>query len=171
MPSHLQRRRTTVCRRLGHWARDCRGTNLVEAALVTPLLLLLTFAIADFGTMFYAYLALENGVSQATRYGVTGQLLDDPDNPGAKLSRAESIKRAMRQATPTLTIPDTAFTFSHLPVGSNVWVAGPGGPSDIEKVQVDYTWELMTPLVGAFFPNGELHIRVDSSMKNEPRFQ
>ena len=82
--------------------RDTRGGSLVEAALITPLLLLLTFGIIDFASMFYVYLALENGVSQATRYGVTGNLKDDPMNPGTPLNRADSIKLAMRQATPTL---------------------------------------------------------------------
>ena len=101
--------------------RGEKGATMLEAALVTPVLLLLTFAIVDFAGMFYAYLALENGVSQATRYAVTGQLMDDPSNPGTPLSRVDSIKAAMRQATPTLTIPDTAFTFSHLPVGASSW--------------------------------------------------
>ena len=39
--------------------RDDTGTSLIEAALITPLLLILTFAIVDFGAVFYAYLALE----------------------------------------------------------------------------------------------------------------
>ena len=33
----------------------------------------------EFAAMFYVYLALENGVSQATRYGVTGQTEGRPD--------------------------------------------------------------------------------------------
>ena len=41
---------------------------------MTPLLLLLTFSIVDFAALFYVYLALENGASQATRYAVTGQV-------------------------------------------------------------------------------------------------
>lgn len=150
---------------------DCRGTNVIEAAIAIPLLLLLTFGVVDFGALFYVYLALENGVSQATRYAVTGDLLDDPNNPGTKLSRAESIKLAMRRATPTLTIDDGAFTFSHLPEGATVWLSGTGGPSDVEKVQVDYTWKPMTPLLKPFFSGGQLQLRVDSAMKNEPRFQ
>jgi len=153
------------------WLKDCRGTNLVEAAFVTPLLLLMTFAIVDFGGLFYAYLALESGVSQATRFGVTGQQLADPNNPQVNLSRTDSIKLAMRRATPTITIPDNAFSFSHLPEGQTVWLAGTGGPKDVEKVQIDLNWDLMTPLIASFFPNGKLTLRVSSSMKNEPRFQ
>jgi hypothetical protein len=120
--------------------------------------------------MFYVYLALENGVSQATRYGVTGNLMDDPMNPGTPLGRVASIELAMRNATPTLTLADSAFSFSHLPVGSAAWVAGTGGPGEVEKLTVNYTWTFLTPLIRPFFPGGQLAIEVESSMKNEPRF-
>jgi Flp pilus assembly protein TadG len=157
-------------RRLLARLRDTRGGSLVEAALITPLLLLLTFGIMDFASMFYVYLALENGVSQATRYAVTGQVKDDPNNPGTPLSRIDSLKLAMRQATPTLTIPDSAFTFNHLSPGSATWAAGVGSAGDIEKMTVNYTWTFLTPLIRPFFTGGQLQIQVDSSMKDEPRF-
>jgi hypothetical protein len=151
--------------------RDTSGANLIEAAIVTPLLLLLTFSIVDFGSLFYAYLALENGVSQATRLAVTGNRLNDPANPANVLSRTDSIKLAMRQATPTLTIPDASFTFSHMPVGGAAWQAGMGGPNEVEKVSIDYTWNILTPLLRPFFAGGQIHLRVDSAMKNEGRFE
>ncbi len=151
--------------------RDTAGTSIVEAAVLTPLLLLLTFSIADFGALFYVYLALENGVAQASRYGVTGNLMDDPAHPGTPLSRTDSMKTAMRQATPTLTINDSAFSFSFMAPGAAGWTGGTGGPGDIEKVTVDYTWTLMTPLLRPFFTNGQIHLTVDSAMKNEARFQ
>jgi len=147
--------------------RDDSGTSLIEAALITPLLLLLTFAIVDFGAVFYAYLALENGVSQATRFAVTGNVIDDPSNPGTPLNRQESIKAAMRLATPTLTIDDSAFTFSHRPMTGGAWTGGVGGPGELGKVSVRYTWTFMTPVVGVFFTNGQLPLQVDSAMKNE----
>jgi hypothetical protein len=151
--------------------RDCAGTNMVEAAIITPLMLLLTFAIADFSTMFYVCLALENGASQATRYAVTGNTMPDPSNPANQLTRMESIKAAMRQATPSLTLPDSAFSFHFMPAGGTTWQAGVGGPGDIGKVTIDYTWHLMTPLLRPFFTNGDFHVTVDSAMKNEARFQ
>lgn len=147
------------------------GANLMEAALITPLLLLLTLGIADFGTMFYVYLALENGVSQGTRFAVTGNLAPDPNNPSQMLSRADSIIAATRDATPTITIPTSAFSFSHLPAGATGWVGGTGGPGDVEKVAVDYTWTMMTPLIRPFFSGGQIQMHVESSMKNEARFQ
>jgi len=151
--------------------RDARGNSLVEAALITPLLLFLTFSIVDFGLLFYAHLALENGVSQATRFAVTGNVMDDPANPGNALSRTDSIKLAMRQATPTLTIDDAAFTFNHMAPGGNAWLAGTGGPQEIEKVTIGYTWTFFNPMLWPFFPNGQVRLTVDSAMKNESRFQ
>jgi Flp pilus assembly protein TadG len=162
--------RSLSSRRLFRRLRDTSGGTMIEAALITPLLLLLTFGIMEFAAMFYVYLALENGVAQATRYGVTGQLKDDPSNPGTPLNRTESMKLAMRQATPTLTIPDTAFSFSNLPVGSSTWVAGSGGPGTIQKITVNYTWTFMTPLIRPFFTGGALNMQVESSMKNEAAF-
>jgi len=150
---------------------DARGTSLVEAALITPLLLFLTLSIVDFGALFYCYLSLENGVAQASRYGVTGNTMDDPANPGTPLSRTESIKTAMRQATPTLTINDGAFSFNHMVPGGAAWVAGVGGPDDIDKVSVAYTWTFYNPVLWPFFNNGQIQLKVESSMKNESRWQ
>jgi Flp pilus assembly protein TadG len=144
--------------------RSARGATLVEAALITPLLLLLTFSIVDFGALLYVYLALENGVSQATRFAITGAAI-----PG--MTREEAIRQAMRDATPTLTLDDTAFAFAHLPPGATSWVSGPGGPGDIGKVTVNYTWPLMTPLIRPFFTNGQITLNVESAMKNERSWQ
>ena len=144
--------------------KDCRGANLVEAAMVVPLLLLLTFAVVDFSILMHAYLALENGVSQATRYAVTGQLMNNPGNPGQKFSREQSIKFAMRQATPSLQISDSAFQFYNVTKGTS----GTGGPNDVIRVTVNYPWRAFTPLLRPFFTNGEIQLRVSSTMKNEP---
>lgn len=159
-----------VFRRLAGRCRDTSGQSMLEAAIITPLLLLLTFAVMDFAAMFYVYLALENGVSQATRFAVTGNAMDDPSNPGTPLGRAASIELAMRQATPTLTLGDAAFTFNHMAPGAAGWTAGVGGPNDIEKVSVNYTWNIMTPLMKPFFPGAAVNLHVESAMKNEGRF-
>jgi hypothetical protein len=148
-----------------HLRDDARGANLVEAAIITPLLLLLTFAVVEFSMMFYAYLALESGVNQASRYAVTG-------NTVAGSSRQESIMAAMRKATPTLTIKDGDFAFEHLVgVSGTNWLPGIGGPDDIGKVTVSYTWKFYTPFSRLFFDGGSLTLQVQSAMKNERRFE
>ena len=157
-------RRIRNVRRLG----DSTGANLVEAAIVTPLLLLLTLAIVDFSAMFYGYLALEHGVSQATRLAITGQTLNDAG--GNAMNRQDSIKYRMRQSTPTLTIPDSAFSFSFMAPGASSWSSGVGGPGDVGRVTVNYTWTFMTPLVRPFFTGGQLNLRVQSTMRNEAVF-
>jgi Flp pilus assembly protein TadG len=150
--------------RLVRRLKDSKGANIVEMALVMPLLFLLTFSIVDFASLFYVYLALENGVSQAGRFGVTG-------NVAGGLSREDSIRAAMRDATPSLTIGDQAFTFSHITPGSANWLPGSGEPSDVSKVRVTYTWALMTPFISELFANGRINITVESAMLNEPRFE
>jgi hypothetical protein len=120
------------------------------------------------------HLAIENGVSQATRYAVTGQLVDDPLNPGSKLSRDDSIKTIMRQATPTLYLSDTAFTFTHCtPTPTTCpWTGGSGGPGDIGKVEIGYSWKFLNPMLWPFFPPyGAITLKADSSMKNESLFK
>jgi hypothetical protein len=152
-----------MTRRVIRLVRNSRGATLIEAAIMTPLLLLLTFSIVDFACLFYVYLALENGASQASRYAVTGQVQGG-------MSREDSIKAAMRQATPTLTIDDNMFSFSHLPPGQSVWVNGTGAENDIGRVTITYPWRLMTPLLRPFFTGGQIVFRVESAMKNERSF-
>ena len=152
---------------LARRVRETAGNSLLEAAIITPLLLLLTLSIIDFGALFYVYLALENGVSQATRYGVTGNVMPDPSNPANNLSHDDSIKAAMRSATPTLTLPDAAFSFQFMPAGGGAWQAGSGGPNQLSKLRVNYTWRLINPMLWPFFPGGQITFNVESSMKNE----
>ena len=157
MTPYLSRR---VFRRLS----DSQGNTLLEAAIITPLLLLVTFAVIDFGALFYVNLALQNGASQATRYGVTGNVM-------AGLTLENSIMTAMRQSTPNLTLNDSAFVFSHLTPGGTVWVGGTAAPGDIERVTVNYNWQIMTAMIRPFFTNGQINFSVQSSMKTESKFQ
>ena len=50
--------------------RDERGANLVEFALVLPILTLLIFGIAEFGFAFNNYISLRNGVREGARQAV-----------------------------------------------------------------------------------------------------
>jgi hypothetical protein len=157
--AHMTR---TFLRRTPGRFRSARGATLIEAAIALPMMLLITFGIVDFGYLFYVYLALETGVSQATRFGVTGNL-----QPG--MNRVESMRDAFRRATPTLTVPDAAFEFSHMSVGGSSWISGTGGPGEVEKLTVNYTHNVL--ILRPFFTNGQMQMRVESAMKNENRFQ
>jgi Flp pilus assembly protein TadG len=48
--------------------RSERGANLVEFALVAPVLVILLLGIADVGRAFYDYISLTNAVREGARY-------------------------------------------------------------------------------------------------------
>ena len=100
----------------------------------------------EFSSLFYAYLTLQNGVSQATRYGVTG------NTNGRHVARGFHEER-IRQATPTLVVPDGAFTFQHMPAGGGAWLGGTGAPGEIEKITVDLHLEFLHPDDAAVLPD------------------
>jgi hypothetical protein len=52
-------------------------------------------------------------------------------------------------------------------MGGSSWIAGSGGPNDIGKVTVNYTWNLLSPMLWPFFPGGQIAFKVESVMKNE----
>jgi Flp pilus assembly protein TadG len=140
--------------------RDAKGNSIIETALIFPLLMLVTFSIIDFGILFYVHLSLESAVSQAVRFGITGNAMQG-------LSRQESIKAVLRQSAPTLTIDDNDISFSRLAGGA--WVNGLGGAGDIERLSIDYTHRVL--ILAPFFPNGQINLHAESAMKNEDRFQ
>ena len=61
---------TRAKRRASAW-RDERGSQLVELAIVMPVVLLLLGATAEFGRFFYTYTTLLKGTRAASRYLTT----------------------------------------------------------------------------------------------------
>lgn len=145
-----------LCRRF----RDDTGANLVEAALILPVLLLLTFTFVEFATILYVQMALQNGVNQGARFAITRNVL-----PG--LSREQSIKSIVKEEIPTLDIADEHITFSHMALGGEEWTDGTGGANTIERVTVTYSYPIMSPAVRPFFDSDVLTFRVTATMKNE----
>ena len=139
-----------------------RGTALAEVGIIILPLVTISFAALDFAGILYTFLAMQNGVSQATRFAVTGNTVNDPS--GAAISRDQAIRQAMRGATPGFQIPDGAFTFTNVSKGTS----GTGGPNDIIRVTVAYDWQLLTPVLRPFIPSGYVTVRVASTMRNEP---
>lgn len=67
--------------RLALFRRDDRGLQLVELALVLPILIVLFAAVAEFGRYFQAYTTLAKGSRVAARYLATASTCgaDDPE--------------------------------------------------------------------------------------------
>lgn len=50
--------------------KKASGQELVEFALVLPLLLLLVFGAVDLGRLFHAYITISNAAREGARYGI-----------------------------------------------------------------------------------------------------
>ena len=77
-----------------------RGANLVEFALVLPLLLLMLVGIADLGRAFTTYIAITNAAREGARYGakrpwfrdpITQAVIDEAANSGVTLTDDEIV--------------------------------------------------------------------------------
>ena len=66
-------------RKISSFKRDERGLQLVELAIVLPVLVLLFAAAAEFGRYFYEYTTLAKGTRAAARYLVTAKTNGDDD--------------------------------------------------------------------------------------------
>jgi Flp pilus assembly protein TadG len=138
-----------------------RGSALVEAAIVLPLLLLLLVSILEFGRLFYTKITVESAVRQATRFAVTGNRKADPNDPNKDLARAEAIKQYVVEHAPSVKIERTKIILDP---------ADGGGPGDVVKVRVEHRFEFVTPLIANFFDGGEYNFSYTATMKNEPKF-
>ena len=123
--------------------------------------MLLSLSVVEAAMLFFAYLTLQNGVTAATRFGVTGQDPNDDDHP---TRHEDSIMRVMRDAT-GLKLEDGEFTFYDITTQSS----GTGGPNDIIQVTVTHPWLLISPMVWPLVGNGGvITLSVSATMRNEP---
>ena len=139
-----------------------RGQSMAEFILVAPLYFLLTFAVMDFGRMFFVQMNLQQAVQEAARYASTGNHLPDPNNPGQNLSRVASIVADVQQMA-------IGASVSNVQISSLAGGAGSaGGPGDTVTVSLTTNLPLMTPMVSVFFPNGTYTFTSSATMQNEP---
>lgn len=80
------RRRLRAARRL----RDDDGQALVEFAVVAPLLVLLLFAVLQFGVLFNNYLVLTDAVRVGGRTAAVSRRAEDPSAAAAAAVRASA---------------------------------------------------------------------------------
>jgi Flp pilus assembly protein TadG len=135
---------------------------MIEFILVAPLYFLLTFAVIDFGRMFFVQMNLQQAVQEAVRFASTGNHLSDPNNPGQNLSRINSIVQEVQQSAMGASV--TNVQISSLAGGAG----SAGGPGDTVTVSITSSLKLMTPMVAKFFPNGAYTFTSSATFKNEP---
>ena len=72
--------------------RSERGSNLVEMALIAPVLLIILFGIADVGRAFSGYITMTNAVREGARYAARRPFPRETENiQKRRLSRSEML--------------------------------------------------------------------------------
>lgn len=103
-----------------------KGQSLVEFALLVPIFLLLLFAIVDFGMGFYSWITITNAAREGARLGAvlaTQQEITD------RVYLTADVPKESTNMTVTVTNAQ-------------------GQPGTSVVVQVDYNYDLITPLAG-----------------------
>ena len=117
--------------------RGEKGQSLAEFVLVLPIFLILVFAIIDFGLGFHAWLTVTNSAREGARLGAVrapaSGACDYTFPPGFK---ADNISCRVYQTASSL-------DKSKLTVSST---GAQGTPGTSVVVQVDYDYDLITPL-------------------------
>lgn len=147
--------------------RKCEhGNVVVEAALALPVLLILILSIFDFARVHHTRTRLQDAVSQATRFAITGRQLSDPNNPGLMLSRKDSVVRVLRELSGIPDLDEDDVRISSV-ASDGVESVGPGGPGDVVIVEVSHSVEVLTPLLSIAFPDKKYRFQCVSRFRNE----
>ena len=121
-----------IRRRTDKSQRDEKGQALVEFALLVPIFLMLLFAIVDFGMGFHSWITVTNSAREGARLGAVSA------------STEKIIERV--EDTATLINEDTNMEV----FVTNAADAG-GQPGQSVVVQVDYDYDLITPLASLVY--------------------
>ncbi len=128
------------------------GQDLIESALVLPLLLLLVFGIVEFSVLAFRYSTVTNVAREAARAGLLP--VNATCNLGCRNSAAESAGAVLATA-------------AGLAPGDLI-ISAAGSTLDMSRVSVAYDSDLLTgPLIQAFGGRTTVHLAAASSMKRE----
>ena len=98
---------------------------MAELALILPIFLILVFAIVDFGIGFHSYITVTNSAREGARLGAVG-------------GTSAAIEQRVRDTASTLDQADLTVTVTN----------AQGQPGQSVVVDVDYQYDLITPLTG-----------------------
>lgn len=139
--------------------RTQRGSSAVELALVMPLFLLLFFGVLDFSLLFFTNLTMQHAVREGGRYAITGAAGKDGREEAVIQKIKDSSAGMYAKVSPVLSVNGVKYPEA---------VAGMfGAGGTIVTLQLDCSYTLATPFVGALFSGGVYKFKVATTMKNE----
>ena len=137
-----------------------RGQDLVEFALVVPILILLLFGILQIGLLVMQYNTVANAAREGARYGIIAREAPGSGNCGSADATIDTILDAACRIAAGLDANDVTVTWSK-----------PGGVSPAfgaVNVTVSYPAEVsITPLIEAFGGTGTFNLSAGSVMQRE----
>jgi hypothetical protein len=130
-----------------------RGQSLVEFTLIVPIFLLLVFAIVDFGMGFHAWISVTNAAREGARIGSVG-------------ADSTTIEDRVRDTAGGL--DDDKLTVI---VGNSTDLGG--DPGESVTVDVEYEYDLITPLSGliGLVSGGSIGPTIDFDASSEMRLE
>ena len=138
---------------LGRFRSDERGVQLVEVALVIPIMLLLFGAVAEFGRYFYEYTTAAKAARVGARY-LASKSVTSSTNYEAQAKNL--VVYGNIGGTGTAVLP--GLTAANVQVD---YIGGPAGVPDVVKVSiVGYQHQSIVNL-GALLKNNALSTNVD----------
>ena len=121
---------------------DGKGQDLVEFAIVLPVLLLMILGIIEFAIVIFSYDTIANAAREGARVGIIYSATEG-DIRAAVLTRALALDLAAGDVTITR-------------------------PDDFVRVEVNYDVKLMTDLIiGAIGGNAEVPLHTTATMQRE----
>ena len=119
-----------------------RGQELVEYALILPIMMLILMSILDLGRAVYYYSAINNSAREGARYGVI-----NPDDPAG-------IEAVVRNKAVVLN-----------PANLTVVISSPD--EDTVRVTLTYQFTPITPIVGTLLGSNEVTLGSQATMRIE----
>lgn len=138
---------------LNRFRSDERGVQLIETAIVIPVLLLLFAGVAEFGRYFYEYTTLAKASRLGARY-LAAKAVNGPNNWQANAKNIVVYGNTAGTGTPILSGLST----------SNITITYEGGTAGVpDLVRVSITGYEHQPLfdLGALLKNDALSLNID----------
>lgn len=119
-----------------------KGQELVEYALILPIMLLILMSILDMGRAVYYYSAIHNSAREGVRYGII-----NPDDPAGieAVVRNKAVALQPTDLTVVVTLPD----------------------EDTVEVTVTYQFVAITPIAGALLGDNTITLGSSAMMRIE----
>lgn len=157
--------------RQGRYGRMSRGSTIVEFAITLLIFITLLVAIIEFGWLFFIQHTLQYATREGTRLALVGGTVNDPS--GNPMTRVDSIVRTIRDAASLAVSPD-AVHIAVYPVSATFgdpanWqsLLDAGEPGDYMRVRSRVVHTFFTPLIGGFFPGGQITLQAEGTYRNE----